>query len=168
MRFATLKEVMKQEIFTKNKIQTQKIAFALAKEITRRAPKRAFVIGLVGDLGSGKTTFTQGFARGLGVKEKIKSPTFILMQVFELPSRRKKLPQYKNFIHIDAYRIARKKELAHLGLQTMFRDPHNIILIEWADRIKSLLPKRAIFIVFAHGKKINERILRISGTRTRS
>lgn len=152
---------MAPEFKTKNKKETQKIAFALAKEILRYSSDRAFVIGLVGDLGSGKTTFTQGFAKGLGIKEKIKSPTFILMQIFELPSRRKISAHYKNFIHIDAYRIAHKKELTHLGLQAMFRDPHNIILIEWADRIKSLLPKRAVIITFAHGKKINERVVRI-------
>lgn len=164
--FVTLKTVMQPAFVTKNKIQTQKIAFALAKEITRRAFKHALVISLVGDLGSGKTTFTQGFARWLGIKEKIKSPTFILMQIFELPrAHRKKTAQYKNFIHIDAYRITRKKELEHLGLQTMFRDPHNIILIEWADRIKSLLPKNAVIITFAHGKKINERAIRIFGGR---
>ncbi|MBU6415365.1 tRNA (adenosine(37)-N6)-threonylcarbamoyltransferase complex ATPase subunit type 1 TsaE [Patescibacteria group bacterium] len=150
---------------TKNKKETQNIAFALAKEIARHKSERAFVAGLVGDLGSGKTTFTQGFARGLGVKEKIKSPTFILMQIFELPRRRKAM-QYKNFIHIDAYRIAHKKELEHLGLQKMFRDPHNIILIEWADRIKSLLPKRAATITFSHGGKINERAIRIFGGHT--
>lgn len=161
--FVTLKrEKMKLKFITKNKKETQTIAFALAKEIVRHKSERAIVIGLVGDLGSGKTTFTQGFAKGIGIKEKIKSPTFILMQIFELP-RRKKATQYKNFIHIDAYRISRKKELEHLGLQQMFRDPHNIMLIEWADRIKNLLPKRAATIIFAHGKKINERTIRIFG-----
>ncbi len=147
------------EFKTENKKETQKIASVLAKEIVKHISGHAFVVGLVGDLGSGKTTFTQGFAAGLGIKEKIKSPTFILMQVFNVP-RRKKSAQYKNFIHIDAYRIAHKKELLHFGLKEMFRDPHNIILIEWADRIKSLLLKRTIIITFAHGKKMNERILR--------
>ena len=152
---------MQLTFVTKNKAQTQKTASLLAKEIVRYTSSRAFVVGLVGNLGSGKTTFTQGFARGLGIKEKIKSPTFILMQVFNLPSHQKSV-QYKNFIHIDAYRISHKKELLHLGLKEMFRDPHNIILIEWADRIKSLLPKRATKITFTQGKKMSERDLQFT------
>ena len=87
------------EILTINPNQTQKAAEALAKEIVNSLPeKKAFVLGLEGDLGGGKTTFLQGFAKGLGIKEKILSPTFVLMKRFSI---NKNKPGFKDFYHLD-------------------------------------------------------------------
>ncbi|MBI2507243.1 MAG: tRNA (adenosine(37)-N6)-threonylcarbamoyltransferase complex ATPase subunit type 1 TsaE, partial [Candidatus Niyogibacteria bacterium] len=80
---------------------TRKIAEILAKELLKfRFRKHALVLALSGDLGSGKTTFVQGFARGLGIRSKIQSPTFLIMRSYKLPAK-----SYKLFAHIDAYRL---------------------------------------------------------------
>ena len=108
----------------------------MAGEVLRTRTKDSLVIGLVGDLGGGKTTFLQGFAKGLGIKEKILSPTFIIIR------------KIKNFYHIDCYRIKKAKELLDLGFRRIISSPGNIVAIEWADRVKSLLPKNYILVKF--------------------
>ena len=148
---------MKTAIITTDICQTKKIASHLAKEIIRTQASRARVIALSGDLGSGKTTFTQGFARTLGIKEKIQSPTFVLMKIYLLNARK----SFKHLVHIDAYRIETPSEMEHLGFRDLLEDQDAIILIEWADRVKKLLPKDTTWIMFEHGKKLNERIITV-------
>lgn len=163
------------KIITHNAAETKKIAKALAQEILTTPPSHgASIIALEGNLGSGKTTFTQGFARGLGIKEIPKSPTFVIMNAYPLKKSEirnqksetnSKFKKYKNqktqghFVHIDCYRIESAKELTHLGIQEIFKDSHSIVLIEWAERIRSLLPRDGIRIRFEHGAKSNERII---------
>ncbi|MEK7546960.1 MAG: tRNA (adenosine(37)-N6)-threonylcarbamoyltransferase complex ATPase subunit type 1 TsaE [Patescibacteria group bacterium] len=118
--------------------------------------KKAVVIGLVGELGAGKTTFTQGFAAGLGIRGKTQSPTFILMRNTKLRNSK-----FGNFIHIDAYR-ADAGDFLKLGFRKISEGLKNIILIEWADKLKRILPKSAIWLKFGHGKKINERIITVN------
>ena len=78
---------MKKENITSSSAQTKKLAEKFAKEIPQKGIKRrAFVIGLEGELGGGKTTFIQGFAKGLGVKEKVLSPTFVIYRKFQIPN----------------------------------------------------------------------------------
>lgn len=136
---------------------TKKIAEFLAKEIKRHKSKsrRAFVIGLLGDLGSGKTTFIQGFARGLGVKHNITSPTFLIIRSYKL-----KNSHYKLFYHIDIYRIKKPKELLMLDFKKIVTSPKNIVIIEWVDKIKRLLPFKILFIKLKHSKHKNERIIK--------
>ena len=98
------------------------------------------VIALFGELGAGKTTFVQGFAKGLGIKGKIISPTFVLIRQHPISGTKKVL------YHIDLYRLNNMKGLKQLGLQEIWSDPKNIVLIEWADKIKNLLPKEVIKI----------------------
>lgn len=114
--------------------------------------KKAFILALKGDLGAGKTTFTQGFLRGLGVRARVNSPTFVLMKRFRLKNKR-----FKNVYHLDCYRIKKPKELLGLGLKEIFDNPENIVLIEWPERIKRVLPKETRKIVFKHKKKESER-----------
>jgi tRNA threonylcarbamoyladenosine biosynthesis protein TsaE len=133
--------------------ETQKIARDLAYIILHITHKRAVVVGLVGELGSGKTVFAQGFAKGLGIKDNVVSPTFVLMRIYALC-----VPHYSHFIHIDAYRIEKPKELIDLGFKELVRNPQNIILIEWADRIKNILPKNCILIKFEHVNKNKRKI----------
>jgi tRNA threonylcarbamoyladenosine biosynthesis protein TsaE len=157
------------EITTHNAAQTKKIAFALAKEIVKSpGGKGAFVIALEGNLGAGKTTFVQGFAKGLGIKEIPKSPTFVLMNIYSfgktLNAKRQTLKlthKYKHLVHIDCYRIASAKELAHLGIKEIFKDPHNIVLIEWAEKIEKVIPQDVLWLKFIHGKSAHERVLNI-------
>jgi tRNA threonylcarbamoyladenosine biosynthesis protein TsaE len=145
---------MNEIIFTKSAKQTQKIASNLSRRILKSNPAgKAAVIGLIGDLGSGKTVFAKGFAKGLGVKENIVSPTFVIERVYRLKSK-----NYKLFIHIDAYRIEKSGEIMDLGFKDLVSDSKNIILIEWADRIKSILPKNCVRIKFEHAGKNKRKI----------
>ena len=95
------------------------------------------VIGLVGDLGAGKTTFTQMLARELGVERPVKSPTFILMQVHET-GRHAAERGISQLCHVDAYRIESETELCGIGLTDYLNDPQAVTVVEWADRAPSL------------------------------
>ncbi len=143
-------------ITTRSASETKKIASILAKEASQsKGGASALVIALSGALGAGKTTFAQGFAESLGIKERVLSPTFVIMKIYALQKRARK----KHFIHIDCYRIHSSRDLAPLGIKEIFKDKNAIILIEWPERIKSMIPKNALWIRLKHGKKENERIL---------
>lgn len=137
-----------EQFIVQNQKQTEKLAKLLAKEILKyKNPKNhALVFGLVGNLGAGKTTFIQAFAKGLGIKNKITSPSFVLMK------------NYKNFYHIDCYRIKNHKDILALDFKEIISNPKNIIMIEWAEKIKKILPKNTIWIKFRilgkNGRKI--------------
>ena len=126
--------------------QTKQIGENLARKKLRVLEKKALVVSLEGDLGGGKTTFLQGFARGLGIKKRILSPTFVLMKKFKIPKKSPSKFQY--FYHIDCYRIKEPKEILALGFEKIISDPGNIVAIEWADRIKKILPKGRVIIKF--------------------
>ncbi|MEK7482223.1 MAG: tRNA (adenosine(37)-N6)-threonylcarbamoyltransferase complex ATPase subunit type 1 TsaE, partial [Patescibacteria group bacterium] len=134
--------------------QTKKIAADLAKKINNlpSARKNAVVLALQGDLGAGKTTFTQGLARALGIKEKILSPTFVLMKKFPTAKRRgpAKGGKFSNFYHFDCYRIQKPEEILSLGWQEIVKNPENIVAIEWPEKIKKLLPKNTIWLKFEY------------------
>lgn len=120
---------------TKSARQTQKIAKDLLRKIPKRR-KQAFIIALKGDLGSGKTTFVQGLAKALDIKEKITSPTFVIFK------------KYNNFYHFDCYRIEKPEEILELGFKEIIQNPKNIVAIEWAERIKRIIPKDALWLKF--------------------
>jgi len=136
---------MRIRTITKNTSQTRKIGEILASEILKSLSKGrgAFVIGLIGDLGGGKTTFLQGFAKGLNIKEKILSPTFVILKRFKI-----KHHTFKEFYHIDCYRIKKSKDILDLGLKEAVCDSGNIVAIEWADKIKSIIFRKSIIIKF--------------------
>ena len=139
--------------------ETQKIAAGLAKKFLRAKTKRknALVFALMGELGSGKTTFVQGFLRGLGIKKKITSPTFVIAKNYKLKTK-----NYKQTYHIDCYRIKKADELLKLGLREVLENPQNIVLIEWAEKIKKILPKNFVWLKFEHGPKENIRVIRLN------
>ena len=131
--------------------QTQKIAKDFAKKILGlRSEQEAILIGLSGELGSGKTTFVQGFARGLGIKERVISPTFVILKNFKITKIKNQKSKIKNLVHIDIYRINNSKEITDLGWKDLIKDPKNIILVEWAEKIKKLFPKPHFWIKFSH------------------
>jgi len=134
------------EILTKSDKETKKIGAILAKEIIKNRFKTATVLSLEGDLGVGKTTFTQGFAKGLGVKEIPKSPTFVIMQAYSVKHKARSV---ERLIHIDAYRLA-SKDFKVLGWEEFIKNKNNIILVEWGNKIKNILPKNFLRIVFEH------------------
>ncbi len=145
---------MKKENITSSSIQTKKLGEKFAKEIlAKKSKKKSFVIGLEGKLGAGKTCFLQGFAKGLGVKEKILSPTFVIYKKFQIPNS-------KFLYHIDCYRVQKSKELLDLGFKKIISNPENIIAVEWAEKIKEIMPKHALWIKF---KFIDEKTRKIEG-----
>ncbi|MBI1984939.1 MAG: tRNA (adenosine(37)-N6)-threonylcarbamoyltransferase complex ATPase subunit type 1 TsaE [Candidatus Wildermuthbacteria bacterium] len=137
---------------TKSALETEALAINIASSIRPRL-KGAFVIALQGDLGSGKTTFARGFARGLGIKGKILSPTFLIIKAYKIPLAES---SFKRFVHVDCYRLKSPKELLSLGWKDIMADPRNVVLVEWADMAKSIIPKSAWRIRFSH-KGGNER-----------
>lgn len=129
---------------SKNSFETGKIGQDLAKKILiLPSQKKAFIIGLTGELGAGKTCFLQGFALELGIKEKILSPTFIIFRRFAVENAK-----FKNFYHFDCYRIKNEKEMSLLGFEKIISDANNIVALEWPGRIKKLLPKNFLDIKF--------------------
>lgn len=133
-----------QEITTESAEETQKLGEEIAKTLQPNQQQRATIIALYGDLGGGKTTFTQGFARGLDIEEPVRSPTFLIMKVFELQN----IEAFTKLIHIDAYRLETSEEMKRLNWDDMVKDNKALILIEWADKIADLLPKDSIKLQF--------------------
>lgn len=145
---------MAKIIITKSAGETKKIAANFACGLVKSKPgKKAAIISLIGDLGSGKTVFSQGFARGLGIKENIVSPTFVLERIYKLPQK-----DHRHLVHIDAYRFEKPKELLDLSFNSLVKNPQNIILIEWADRVRKILPRNCIKIRFEHFDKNKRKI----------
>ena len=97
------------------------------------------ILALTGELGSGKTTFVQGLAKGLGIKARVISPTYILIRKYG-----------KSFYHIDLYRLEGEveKEMKNLGIEEIWDNPENVVVIEWAEKVSQAIPKKAIWIEF--------------------
>ena len=110
--------------------------FALGEKIGRQA-RKGQVYTLTGDLGTGKTVFTQGVAAGLGIREPVNSPTFTIVQVYE----EGRLP----FYHFGVYRIGDIEEMEEIGYDDYFFG-EGICLIEWAELIEEILPENRISI----------------------
>jgi len=135
---------MKEIHLTKSAGQTKEIGENLAKKIVAVKKKNgAVIVGLKGNLGGGKTTFTQGFAKGLGIKDKILSPTFVILKKFKF-----QISNFKFLYHIDCYRLKNEKDLLELGFEEIISDSNNIVLIEWPEKIKKIMPKDTIMIEF--------------------
>jgi len=141
------------EAISKNTKDTKKLAKKLAqtwpkafgRSILSLTEKGPLVVALHGDLGSGKTTFLQFFARSLGVKEKVLSPSFLIMKTFKLP---KKVRCFKFLVHIDTYRIKKAKELLDLGLKNILNDKETIVAVEWPEKVSKYLPLNTRHIYF--------------------
>ena len=156
-----------REHITNSPSQTRKIAEILAKKILKTPlEKKALILRLEGDLGGGKTTFLQGFAKGLGIKEKILSPTFVIIKKYKIPAGQAGLSvgqvsRLQSFYHIDCYRIKKPKEILNLEFKEIISNPKNIIAIEWAEKIKKMLPQDAFSIKFDFLSK-NKRKIKLS------
>lgn len=104
---------------------------------------KATIVGLSGDLGAGKTAFTQVVARILGIKEIVTSPTFIIEKIYKLDEG-----LFEHLIHIDAYRLESGDELLHLGWKEISSNSKNLIFIEWPEKVANILPDDAKYIEF--------------------
>lgn len=144
---------MRRQFKAKSEKDTKKLAQALAEEILRTKPgKAALIVALVGELGSGKTTFIKALIRALGIKTRVVSPTFIF-------SRRFKGKLYKYIWHFDLYRLRSPREAEAIGLTAAVKSKESLVLIEWADKAKRIIPQATIWIEFKHSCKPNERYL---------
>jgi tRNA threonylcarbamoyladenosine biosynthesis protein TsaE len=124
-------------------VKSEEEMFAFAADFIERikklkisSRKSAVIIGLTGELGAGKTTFVKGVARALGVRETVTSPTFVIMKIYKLVRQ-----PWRHLIHVDVYRLESAEELRALGWDEIASDPANIILIEWVERVRDLLPR---------------------------
>lgn len=148
------------KIFFKSESEqdTKEVAETLGRVVlSGEAGNEALVVALEGELGAGKTVFVRGFTQGLGIKKTITSPTFVLMKRFPIGGG-----FYKNFFHIDAYRLKNGKIPLELGLKEIIRDPKNIVAVEWASRIKKCLGGNVLRIFLEHGNKNEERLISAS------
>ena len=139
-------------LFSSNSVSD---TYQLAKRFTQNISK-GNIIALIGDLGTGKTTFTQGVAEALGIKEKVGSPTFKLVS------------EYKGedswLYHIDAYRLNGSNDFLNIGGEEYLNTEKGITIIEWADIINDLLDDSVIHIHFSRLKNNSDsRQINISG-----
>ena len=132
---------------TSSASKTRELGAVFASKVLRSPSRRhALVLALQGDLGTGKTTFTQGFAKGLGIQGRVLSPTFIIFRRFAVPKR----SLFKSFFQIDCYRLRKPADLLLVGWKDIVKDPSNIVVLEWPERVARLLPKDAITIHFSY------------------
>lgn len=135
------------EIVTNSANETKKAGQTLAEELLKEDSKdKAVIIALEGNLGSGKTTFIQGMAKGLGIEDPITSPTFVIFKKYNIA----KLGSLKWLYHADCYRLDSYKDILDLGFEEIFNNPKNLIVIEWAERIKKGLSKTSLWIKFKY------------------
>lgn len=123
---------------------------ALLSYARRHRARGACVIGLSGALGAGKTTLTKILAREIGITRNIISPTFMLERVYTIPRTHVFSKQFSHLVHVDAYRLHDGDATFAAHLSERMHDPKNLIVIEWPERIRTLLPKKTFFVFFAH------------------
>ena len=143
---------MKNKLTLSSLEDTKKLGQELAKEILKRKGEASFVVFLDGDLGTGKTTLVKEIIFALGVKEKVKSPTFTIIEPYELNN--------ENIYHIDLYRIIDPTELEIIGLREYLNESKAIIFIEWPEKSYGYLKKFDLKISLKHSSE-NERKCRI-------
>ena len=147
---------MTNEFITQSSLQTKKLGILLAEEF-----RGGEIICLSGDLGAGKTTFTQGLLKGLKIKGPYTSPTFSIIKEYKLITNNKQQTtkmrsQTKSSVvscrlsvvrHIDVYRIT-SKDLLELGFEDFAGKENSITIIEWPEKVRKLIPTNALWINF--------------------
>lgn len=118
-------------------------AEALVAQLPHARGARACVVGLSGELGAGKTAFTQLFARVLGITNVLPSPTYVFMSRYPLVH-----PVFTHLVHIDAYRLEKPEDAHTIGWQEIMSEPQNLVIVEWPEKLGDLFPKDARKIFF--------------------
>jgi tRNA threonylcarbamoyladenosine biosynthesis protein TsaE len=142
---------------SKNTKETAEIARIFLNKILKEKNKikGALVVALSGDLGAGKTAFTQAVAKHLGIKHHVTSPTFVIMKKYPI-----KIKTHKFLFHFDAYRLENYKELMCLGWKEIINKKELLVFIEWPENVKKVIPLDAKFIYISH-KENGQRILEL-------
>lgn len=149
---------VKQEV--KNLEELRAAADGFLRTLAGKPAKdTATVVGLSGDLGSGKTAFTKCIASILGISDVVTSPTFILEKVYIIPRGSVVGERFTKLIHIDAYRLEGGKEMKALDWDALLLDEHNLILLEWPEQVKEALPKDITNLTFEY---VNEGVRSIT------
>lgn len=128
-----------KEVITNNFEET----FNLGREFSENL-SGGEVLCLEGDLGAGKTTFTQGVLSGLGVADNVNSPTFVIIKEYSLSGN-----EIKNVYHIDTYRVE-SNDIIDLGWENISGKRENIVIVEWPEKIKEIIPQKSIWIKFEY------------------
>ena len=136
---------MNKKLTLRSLEDTKNLGQKIAKEILKRKDKSAFIVFLNGDLGTGKTTLVKEIIFALGIKEKVKSPTFTIIEPYELND--------KNIYHIDLYRINDPSELEIIGLREYLNESEAIIFIEWPEKSFGFLKKFDLKISLKHSSE---------------
>lgn len=134
----------------------EKETFELAKKMSSKL-QGGEIIALNGELGAGKTIFTKGLADGLGVKKTITSPTFVIMKVYGgIRNQESGQAGIRQLVHIDAYRLQSGADLEAIGALDYFERKDTVTVVEWAERIENILPKKvkSINITIDNNKRI--------------
>ncbi len=137
------------EFFSRSPEQTRRIGLRLGSLL-----QAGDVIGLQGDLGTGKTTLVRGLAQGWGAVDAVSSPTFVLVNVYRRADQ-------KPFFHMDAYRLNSLAEAEELDLTTMLEA--GPVIIEWAERVAPLLPSERLWVTLEHAGEEHRRLLFVAG-----
>lgn len=146
---------MKKQILKSESLEdTIKIASDFAKTL-----KGGDVVALYGELGSGKTTFVQAVAKALGIRKQIVSPSFILVRSYEIPKNNTSKSAGR-LVHIDLYRLESADDLRSVDLSELASDSGSLVMIEWAQRAKRVLPEKRIDIHMVY-KRESEREITI-------
>ncbi len=139
---------MNDQVTLESLKDTKNLGIELAKKIQQRKNREAFIVFLVGNLGTGKTTLVKEIIHALGVNDQIKSPTFTIIEPYE--------NTLSNIYHMDLYRINNSSELESIGLEEYLNEPNAIIFIEWPENSFGYLKKFNMKISLQHLSK-NER-----------
>lgn len=135
----------------KSLVELRGIAEGFLKKLLESKTKdTATVVGLSGDLGSGKTAFTKCIADILSITDVVTSPTFILEKVYIIPRGTMVGERFTKLIHIDAYRLEGGAQMEALDWTALLADKHNLILIEWPEQVADAMPKDAMKISFEY------------------
>lgn len=130
------------KILSKSLADTRGAALEFLRHMAKRRSKTsATVVVFSGNLGAGKTAFAKELARSLGVRERVVSPTFVLMRIYPIPPAGRRAYGFSRLVHIDAYRLERPEELETIGFAEAVADPGNLVVVEWGERFARRLPR---------------------------
>ncbi|OGH92110.1 MAG: tRNA (adenosine(37)-N6)-threonylcarbamoyltransferase complex ATPase subunit type 1 TsaE [Candidatus Magasanikbacteria bacterium RIFOXYD2_FULL_39_9] len=147
-------------ITTNSPQETEKFGIKLSQKLTG-----GDILLLSGDLGAGKTALVKGIAKGLGIQNEITSPTFTLMNIYDIKDKKRKI---ETMVHIDTYRLKHEKELLEIGVEDYLGKDNTVCLVEWPEKIINILKNKALnkekmkIINIEHSQDSNQRKITIS------